>query len=84
MYARDYRQNKSGAVRAFEDAYAKRMFFEANCFLPLCTKRVPDGKARTKNAENNAASSAGSAHPDARSGGRTKRKLYRIFFGCRA
>ena len=68
MYARDYRQNKSGAVRAFEDAYAKECFLKqtaSSAMHQTCTGR----ESPYENAENNAARSAGSAHPDARSGG---------------
>ena len=68
MYARDYRQNKSGAVRAFEDAYAKECFLKqtaSSAMHQTCTGR----ESPYENAENNAARSAGSAHTDARSGG---------------
>lgn len=52
MYAREYPQNKSGAVRAFEDAYAKEEFLRRSAENPSaqsCTGKItPDTRLRSE------------------------------------
>ena len=52
MSAREYPQNKSGAVRAFEDAYAKEEFLRRSAENPSaqsCTgKATPDTRLRSE------------------------------------